>query len=458
MKTLARTLVAVSLVANSYAFAAPTSPSSKSPTGPSQFTLTPSTLRGRMVAANTSVLIGLNSVYRAKEEVNIARGNLLPSINAGAMLSVAGVFSLTSVSFLLPFLLPSNWFNLDVSEAQLTADGISFYLVELNQFASAYSLYATVLGDIQLRAVYARQAANLEEVRRITEAKESVGDATRADLDRATGLAKLARNQVSQLDALIRQEKASLRKFLALPLTTQIDIDETHVSAVKGEDESPISLLSKVHPSAPETQQLNALITAGRAATESAVYSFLTGASFNVPGDGSKLNWSGASLNGAAGIGFGYFPQIRLNELAVDELRIRRDELKLEQARVLESTLFSISEARRQYAYASEAEESLTAAYNADLENYRIGAVDVLKVLDSANGLTNSALARIRARVELDGQRISLQRILRVGEFAGIKTCVLKPSNNGDWFSGFFDSSDTKITVDQVCRRAQKRK
>ena len=54
---------------------------------------------------------------------------------------------LSNVTFLLPFLIPDNWINLKESEHQLNAEELTYQIVELNQFASAYALYKNIVDE-----------------------------------------------------------------------------------------------------------------------------------------------------------------------------------------------------------------------------------------------------------------------------------------------------------------------
>jgi len=428
----------------------------------SSFSLSPASIRTRLLSSNTSVLVGLNEVHKAKEEVNVARGNLLPSLNANAMLSVGGIFSWTSVSFLMPFLLPSNWYNLEASEGQLAADGWAFYLVQLNQYASAYTLHSVIVNDSALRDVYLRQAEVLEQVRQIVQDKVAFGQATPTDLNRATAQAKLARNQVLLMEALLAQEIASMRKLLALPLETELLLETSRPEALVEESNSPQQLLDRVFAKAPETKQIDSLIDASRAASWSRSYSFLTGASANIPGgSGGGLSWKNAALAGSAGIGFGYFPNVRLSELQVKEFRLRKTDLRFEQARIIESTLGSISRAVQQLTLTTEAEQAMNAAFDAQLTAFRSGQIDLLYLLDASSGVISSSIARVRAQSDVDSQRISLKRILIDGQFSAIKPCQLKnipgSADGLSWFSDLFDESTTTVSIDQLCRKTSRK-
>jgi outer membrane protein TolC len=123
----------------------------------------PQSLQTLLLAQNNNLLQELNNVYKAKVNVDLARAQLLPSLNLG--LGVAGGgFSLASAVFLLPFLLPSNWINLRESQHLLNAEVKSYYILQLNEYASAYSLYMTIVGDFALRDVLYSQYKNLLDI------------------------------------------------------------------------------------------------------------------------------------------------------------------------------------------------------------------------------------------------------------------------------------------------------
>ena len=153
------------------------------------FVVNPTSLRQRLLEGNTSVLQSLNNVYQSRELLNIARGNILPSLSATALLNPAG-FASSSLTFLFPFLLPSNWFNLDAQKHQLTADGIAYYLVELNEYSIAYAIYMTILEDEDLRNVYQQQVDNYAKIEFVIQHGLPLGLYTQTDLDQAAGATK----------------------------------------------------------------------------------------------------------------------------------------------------------------------------------------------------------------------------------------------------------------------------
>lgn len=199
---------------------------------PRRVAVNPATIRSMLVRNNLPVLIQLSKVRQAKESVGVARGNLLPRLNLGAALTsfVNGSFGISSVSFLLPFLIPENWANLRQSQHLLESQKISYKLVQLNQFASAYTVYATIQGDIALRSLLVKEYEGLKQVRDWLEnRKRFIGTVPQEDLDNADARTKLAYANISAMDELLLREKAALRQMLALDLNAEFDFQPSAV-------------------------------------------------------------------------------------------------------------------------------------------------------------------------------------------------------------------------------------
>ena len=68
----------------------------------------------------------MNAVRQAKHQVSIARTQLLPNLNIGAVISSGPTFALTAIEMLLSFLMPSKWFNVGVSQNLFESEKISY--------------------------------------------------------------------------------------------------------------------------------------------------------------------------------------------------------------------------------------------------------------------------------------------------------------------------------------------
>jgi len=91
---------------------------------------------------------------------------------------------------------------------------------------------------------------------------------------------------------------------------------------------------------------------------------------------------------------------------------------------------------------AAGAEQNLENAYQGEVDNYKIGTVDLQDLLWVRINKTTATIARIRADQDLNQVRVSLQRLMIQGPFTGIRDCRLKKPPL------IFKNK----TVDEVCR------
>ena len=426
----------------------------------SSMRVTPESIRSRLVEGDTSVLASLNQIYQAKEEVRKARGNLLPGLGLSATVGGRPNFELSAVNVLLPFLLPSNWHALEASKHQLAANGYAYHLVALNDYAAALSLYSQVMGDTALRSVYKKQYTNLQTVAEIVEDQVTVGTATRADLAQAKAQVQLALVQISQVDELIAQEKAAIRRMLGLSLDTELEMTTQHFARIEEEKLSAKRLFERIHESSPEQRQIESLIEAAKSAKFTTVWGFLSGSSLNVSTNfGSSSSFGSLTQTSSVNLGFGLFPAIQISHLNIAALKIRKQEISLEQASVVESALASVQEAREQVNYAGQAKDNYEVAFNAELDKFRVGQTDLLNVFLVSNNATAAAATYVRSLADLDVQRVTLNRVLLRDEFAKIPTCRLGGAEKSGGIFGFLKGIFGKkksryASIDEMCKPA----
>lgn len=441
------TMFVAFFVAASTSFAAP---KTQAPKGP--VTINPQTLRQQFLSRNIGITTSLNEVYQAKEKVNVARGNLLPSVNLGAVISSGPSFALTSVSFLLPFLMPSNWLDLKESSHLLRAQGTSYYIAQLNGYSSAYSIYLTILGDMELRDAMYQQYLNMREIEESLRLPAELGMIRKEDYLQAQAQTQMTLVQVSQLDEVIRREKAAIRELLALPLTTEIVFQSATIPVSPYENWSPQNMLTEIHEKSPETAQMNSLIKAAQVSEWSKAFSFLGGASLGA--SRSNGSWGDVQSNGSVNFGFAYFPSLKLSNLKTQALRLRKQELMYEQANLIETTLASLQEAQRQYNASAQAQDNMQKVYESEVLRYNLGMTDLLHVLDAANALNSSIMTKVKAQTALNTLRISLHRLAISDQFAAIENCEIQRRGSGGIggrVGRIFNPDRDRVTLDEVC-------
>lgn len=417
---------------------------------PSSVTINASVLRKNYLSRNVQVARALNEVNIAKAQVSQARMSLLPAVNLGAILGGGQSFMLNSVQVLLPFLLPSNWLNLRENQYLLNAQGSAYYLARLNGYASAYSLYATIVGDIKLRSALETQYEIYKQIEEELRIPAEQGIIRREDYLQAQAQTQMALFQLSQVQELVKREKAAIRQMLGLPLTTEILFETNRVAASAFEDMSPTGLLSKVQARAPEVAQLNSLINAGQAATWKAAFSFLSGASMSTSRD-PMGGFGRVKGLGTVDWGFGYFPNLEISNLNVYDVQLQKQQLYYEQAQLVEVNLLSLREAKTQYEAAAAAERNLKEVYESELRRYQAGIISIVDLLQIGTNQTNAIVSRIKASTSIDTIRINLHRMTLSDQFQHIPNCVIKTKasrNLGDIFK-----PKELVTLDQACFR-----
>ncbi|XGC81957.1 TolC family protein [Bdellovibrio bacteriovorus] len=435
------TLIFTALLTASSAFAAPKT-----------VVVNPTTLRTHYLSRNVGLAIALNDVQQAKVQVIQARANLLPSVNLGGVISSGAGFMLNSVSMLLPFLMPSNWMDLKESSHLLNAQGTSYYLAQLNGYASAYAIYQTIVGDMQLRAALFKQYQNFKAIEEQLRLPAESGIIPKEDYLQAQAQAQMALVQVSQIDELLKKEKASVRQMLGLELDQEIVFEPSRVASSSAESQTPVALLEKIHESSPETQQIKSLITAAQYNKFSKGFSFLNGASLNSNRTGGSF--SSIAGSGSVNLGFGYFPALELSNLHIEQMRLRKKELRLDQANLIETTLGSFEEAQKQLQAAIIAENNLRKVYDAEFMRYQNGITDILHVLQAGNSLTNSIVAKVKAETAVDTLRVSMHRMMISDQFAKIENCKIERQSGGGIkgkLGRIFKPEKYKVSLDQVC-------
>lgn len=397
---------------------------------PSDVVIDPSSLKKILFEGNTPILTGMNRVHQSKELVNIARGNLLPSINLGSMLSIgsSGAFSLSSIEFLLPFLLPSRWFDFGQMKHLLKADVVALQVLKANQYASAFSLYETIAGDVLLLDILNQEVKDLSEIEAYVNRAYQIGIASKEDYNIAKGQAGLARVNLSKVTNLVATEKAAMRHALGLGLETQFSLDQIEVSPSEWENREVTAAVEEALARSLESLQIQFLAKAAKDGTWSKVFGFISSSSFRgIAGSGETSSaFTNLTLNQSIGIGFAYYPSIRLSQLNEDAIQIRQREVRLETTEILEKILTTLSETQKRLLEAQETEKAYYEAYLGKLRLYKLGLAELTPVLQSRVLYRTASVEVLNAKVQVMLSRIVLHRAMLTDQFSEIQGCSEK--------------------------------
>lgn len=396
-----------------------------------QVLLTPESLRDQLFLSNTSVLLGLNGVHQAKDQANIARAQLFPSLNLGSLLYSAAnpTFTVSAVEILFPFLVPANWGRRNETQALFEAQGFALQAVRLNTYASAYSLYHSMLSDQNLRAIYQAEVDDLTQIESIVARLYQSGLASKTEVDRAQGQKEMARIGLSKISSLLAQEMALLRHTLALKADTQIELQNTFVTEADLEQASLGQVIDKAMSVAPEVRQMERLRKAAEDNVWSQQYAFIGGSSLRSPGgDGqsSSVAFDNASIGINFNIGYAQVPMVELSQDRLAEINIRTKELKYEITERSEYSLQLVTDSKSRAEMASRAEAAFQSVYTRDLARYKYGHIDLFNVLESRAKLREATIENLRAKTQLSLNRIVLHRLVMGDQFGKMPTCELK--------------------------------
>jgi outer membrane protein TolC len=422
-------------------------------TTPTEVVVDPEYLRERVLSNNLSLEVELNTVKDQKTTLNIDRAKLLPSINLNIGSGSLGNFMVSAIQFMFPFLMPSNWFQLDAQQNVFDAEKISYKILELNTYASALAMYYAILADNKAAVIYQQQA---DDLMRIYNAKMQVNDAFRTippeDLQNAFANANIAKSTASNAIELSQQEVSALRQVLSLPLGAKITVKDTDIGALDIENKPLADVVEQALEVAPEYQQINFLVNAAIAGEWNAGFGWINGASATATPvkNGSLPNFGTTTGQLTFHLGADLFPTIELSDRNVDEVRLRKVALQQEITQSVEAGLASIAQAAQQFTYSAQAESSLANVYDITSKKYEAGfGATIVDVLTAHANLTTAAVMRIRAQQDLNNQRVTLQRALILGQFSKIKGCDIDRQKPG-FLSGIFGGTNAQI--DAICR------
>lgn len=394
------------------------------------FYLNPDSLQERLLDQNIDIMLIANRVHTAKTQVNMARSRLFPSLGLGALLLSGGdpTFLISSVEILLPFLLPSRWFDAAESQEILNADLEAYKAFELNAYASAFGLATSLAVDKELLDIFRGDLATWREIESLAEARRRWGLISESDLAVIKGQRAIAELRSTRIESAYAQSLAQLRRTLGLNIHRKLVIQDLPVSEVP-ETALPFdTLLDRALSEAPESRQIAFLIQAAEMRKLSRAFGFFSSASlasFGAPGENASLAFSNMSGRGFLDIGIDRLPLIDLSYRELENLRLRQTELRLEMARLLESSLRLLEISNRSFAAALDAETQIRGNFDRLFARYRAGAgVTLRDILEARLGIQEASLERVRAEAELNLQRLSLQRILRTETFGKINGCT----------------------------------
>jgi multidrug efflux system outer membrane protein len=441
---------------------------SPSPSIASVVHLNADSIRKLMIDGNPSLITQFTQVNEAKDQVRVARNSLFPGVNLSAVLNTNPVsLAIGSLSFLVPFLIPSTWLNYDIAKDNLVAGELGYKIMELNTYSTVYALYETTVEDLSLKPLLQQEANDWQEVLGVITTYYNVGAVDLQTLDNATTQAKGAAASLEAINQAIDSDMANLQYALGVQgqdvVVDLADVPKSNSESMALADAVALSL--KVSP---ELQQLNVLIDAGNAGSWSDVFAWMnpgiTGSVGNpyASAGGSGLpDLSTVTPRGSFDFGFAAFPEVSLDQDKTDAIKVSVTELTAQQTETLQAALNGLQDALRQYDDAQQAEASAHDSYEIEKLTYSVGATNLQDLINDSNAAVTAMTQRVQAETSVNTLRITLQRALLENEFAELPGCVPAPGQpvpQESWISkvlhaigDIFSGAHSTQTLDQLC-------
>ena len=426
---------------------------------PNTIVLDDAMLEKLILTDNMDVTQTMDNVLRARDQMHIARSALLPSISLNMIISAftSPMFLLSSVSCLVPFLFPTNWFALKASNKAYKAQIEALHLSKMNIYAAAQAMVYEVAGDEAVYSVMEGQRKRLADYTAGLEQQYQL--ALIPEVDAIRGRMEMNRVETDLLKTrqLVISERSTLRKLLGIGLEKQLVLKPLAQTPSKLEGQTAMATVASVALISPESTQLDLLAASAKASYHATAWSFLAGCS----GSQGRLSGGAAAFSLTTGatvnLGFGYFPSLKLAKRNMSDIELRKKEVVLELGRVLETTLPAVELIKERQIRAQSNLDMTELLLKEQLVLLELGRVTVKDVLENFASAAAAQLEVVATQNALSTNRITLKRTGVEDRFLKIlndsrrlaqsKDFGKEPSKVGNFFRKVFHSGKKSATT-----------
>lgn len=421
---------------------------------PTSFVVNPKTLREQLLSKNMSLLQALNNVQTSKLNVSMARAKLFPSINLGVL--VPGLanpsFLLSSVNFLFPFLVPSNWLALKQQKELFESDKAAYKSLELNVLSNSLTLYYTYVNDQKVAAVLSEQSEALGVLyKNLKKQSDILGNVTAEDLGLASAQWHESKIRVSKLQELLILEKASLRTLLGFSLGKELIVEDVDLASSSFENNDAREIADHSIAVAPEATQLSFLLKAAKVGRFAKLFGFMASASMSGTSVNNNSPFDALKIGGGFSFGLDNLVNFQLANNNIEAIKLRTEQLKEENERTAEVLVGQIAEVKEQQGLTSRALQDRLAVYEGQKKQYALGLISLQTLLQTQVQLTDSLVANIKSDIDLKMQRLTLMRLTIDGDFGLVQGCKAESAPSSDK-SIFRRKSKDNQSLDKICR------
>ncbi len=358
----------------------------------------------RVKTHNLETLESALSLYKARENVTLKVGNLIPQLKLQIITEPWGL--LETIPHLLGFLFPSNWFSWKESKLFAKAQQYSYLNFLANQVQTAQNLYYNAHLIASVESTQQKQLQFLKELFKVLEQRELDGNVAYEDLELAKSklyqkeidltFTSQAKNEAIFELAELMNLQGPWRPLEISTLSLKVPQNEYPLTDIKEE------ILKKSY----QNKAIDYLLLASQYAKKVRTWSFL------VPDSEGP------------GLGYGLAGSIRLGRAEVEEVKLKKQKFELALTKtlhILSSQLENISEV---YEKASFGEEAIFNVLSTLREDFLItGAMDFndfFEGLESLFGLQYAKLLSMHSYLEVLSKK---DRLLRsIPEYRDLKS------------------------------------
>jgi hypothetical protein len=291
-------------------------------------------LVGRARFLNYAVSQEAERVYQARENIKVARGNLLPKLNVKAIVGIFTGDYVSAVGTFLPFLFPSNWYRFAASKALFEAERKSFASLRGNEMSAVEHIFYLVQRDQAVPKLVDQHVTWMRQTQQALAKEEEVGLLPTGTADYFGTTVRALEQDRTRMAALIRTQYGDLAHSVALPPMNGIAGLGT-VEFPPLDSEAPIrgeDFFREAQSRSFEVRAINALVKAAKYLEGEVIFSFL-------------------DPEGSGGIGFGTPAALRVSKSRQAELMKKGDEL---------------------YSLIEQKSAQIAIEYNTSIESYQI--------------------------------------------------------------------------------------
>jgi hypothetical protein len=341
-------------------------------------------LRDRGIGLSFDTRIEYEHVVQARLAAEAAHANLAPHFSFNTFFSLVSLdltSLLRSIGDLAPFLLPTRWAKAHQAGQQATAETYAWYAMRGDAGTTTEGLAYAVMRDEKAVSIQQTQLQRITTYRDQVKGQEQLGLVPRGTSDEITSLVN-----ATQLSITLMQETLS-EEYTALALAAGFVNPHAISSVTPGSlpdpgspdpiDESQLAQIAVLR--SVELRQMDQLISEARSSRTERLYS-----------------WTDPSGDSSGALGFGLVDYVRTGNSQLEELEVRRDQLRAVQLQKVANAVTEASGSSKSYA---------TAKSDLDLEETHLSRLlgDIqLGLSESVLTLINAFQARMKSELDVN--------------------------------------------------------